>query len=270
MKKTIILFFLILTATIPANAANTTFQPLQSPNQIQNSYGLNNVNSDNLNTPISNTNIIIPPAIIQIERSLFGRNFNTQSIPARLSRIENSLFTTSYPNANIVQRIDNIISNYNQLNKYPNISNATLSKLEQRVLRQTFAANTPVNRIERLEQQLFGAVQTGDINARLETIKIAAQNYNNTLSNNQGGWKGIASAIGSSLLGGNMTGFTPPINPYFDNYTAGYNNYANPYSQAYSNSYPNSYGLYRGVRTNHGYYDAYRDFNNGASVRILD
>lgn len=50
-----------------------------------------------------------------------------------------------------------------------------LDKLERKVLRQTYEGDSVKNRIERLEQGMFGAVQTGDIYERYDTLKRMAK-----------------------------------------------------------------------------------------------
>lgn len=269
MRRVFIICLFLLCVESKAHCASNIFQPLQpidGMNGIQNySSNINGVTDAFMNTPNANYS-----DVSQIEQSLFGRTYATQSIPARLSRIEKSLFTTTYPNSTIAQRIDNIILNFNQLNKYPNISKHILSKLETKILNQDYPQNSPERRIERLEQQLFGATQSGNVDARYQTILAASKNYRRPNQDyldpiSQGGWKNIAGAIGSSLLGGSMTGFTPPINPYYDNYNNNYNNYNNSY-----NSYPSGYGAYQGYRSNHGYSDSFKNYSSGTGVTILD
>lgn len=220
----------------------------------------------------------------QIEQSLFGRSFANQNISNRLSRIEKSLFNTTYATSSDTQRLDNIISNFNQINKYPNISKNDLSRIESRILRQSYPQNSAVRRIERLEEQMFGAIQSGDVEARYEALKLASKNFANTQSAYnpplRSGWKGAkgdwkANAL-NAIWGGSMTGFTPPINPFYGNnlnnmaglnndYT-GYNN--NSYNRY--NQYPSGYGSYRGNRTNTGYSDDFQDFSARTGVTILD
>lgn len=297
MKRALILCLFVLMGEVSGECATTMFPPLQplqamgGANPIQN-YSSNNITA--LTDPFVNPVNPNYADIGRIEQSLFGRTFAGQNISMRLSRIEKSLFTTTYPNSTDVQRIDNIISNFNQINKYPNISKNELSKIESRVLNQTYLQNSPERRIERLEEQMFGAVQSGNINSRYEALQLAAKAYNrnNQYSSNnpsqigQGGWKTLASNVGNSiignallgnsmmggsLMGGSMTGFTPPINPY-NSYNNGYNNSYNRYNNynSYANPTASGYGMYKGYRTNHGYYDGFQDYSSGAGVTILD
>ena len=239
MRHALILCLILILSETAGNCAVTFFPPLQplgGRNSIQNYTS----NVTSLPDPFAKPVTMNYPDLNQIEQSLFGRVFSSQDISTRLTRIEKTLFTTTYPNSTNTQRIDNIISNYNQINKYPNISTDVLSGMESKVLNQRFPQYSAERRIEKLEQQMFGAVQSGDINSRYEALKIAAKNYNNAYAQNipmQSGWKGIAGALGSSMLGsgmiggmggsmlgGTMTGFTPPITPYPNNYgNNGYN-----------------------------------------------
>lgn len=269
MKRALILCLFLFANQLCAKCAVAFFPPLQP-------IGANLI--PNYNNITSSADPFINPvganysAIKRIEHSLFGRSFEGQDISLRLSRIEKTLFTTTYPNSSNAQRIDNIISNFNQINKYPNISKNVLSKMEAKVFNQNFQQNSPELRIERLEQRIFGAVQSGDINSRYDALIAASKNYNTNPVNNYysnplatGGWKGILGSLGNAMLGGNMTGFTPPINPYYNNY--GYNDpYSNP---------GQGYGIYRGNRTNNGiggysYNDNFTNYGSGTGVTILD
>lgn len=267
MKRALIICMILVLSETAGYCDVTFLPPLQSINQNNSMQDYNN-NITTLPDPFAKQNIANKQNLNSIEQSLYGRIFSMQNISIRLSRIEKTLFNKTYPNASEIQRLDNIISNYNQINKYPNISSNVLSRIESQVFNQRFPQYSPQRRIESLEQEMFGAVQSGDLSARYETLKIAAKNYraNNYTNCNpnaigQTGWKGIASAIGSSLLGGTMTGFTPQIDPY-----------CNPddvYS-SYMNTYPNSSGIYRGYRSNHGYRDDYQNYGSSSKVTILD
>lgn len=276
MKRTLILCLFLVLSETSGICATTFFPPLQPlGNNSMQDYN-NSITSvpDPFARPVNSSY----PDVSRIEQSLFGRTFENENISLRLSRIEKSMFSTTYSGSSDSQRIDNIISNFNQINKYPNISQNELSRLESRIFSQNFAQDNPQRRIERLEQQLFGAIQSGSLISRYEAIKMAAKSYNrNNLYNSggimQGGWKGLAANLGSSMLGGTMTGFTPPINPY-SNYNYGANG-LNNYYNTYANPYSGNSGIYRGMRTNRGlggysYHDCFNDFGTGTGVSILD
>lgn len=286
MKRALILCLFMLLSAASAECATSMFPPLQPLQSLQPDGGVNalqNYSSNNatsVSDPFVNSSNTNYSNIIPIEQSLFGRSFQNQSISARLSRIEKTLFTTTYPNSSDAQRIDNIILNFNQINRYPNISKNELSRMESNILSQKFPQNGSERRIERLEQQVFGAVQSGDLTARYEALKKASKSYNrNNMDYNnlaqggqgmqsvQGGWRGIANCLSNSFWGGSMTGFTPPISPYYT-YNSGNNNYNN--YNAYSNPYLSGSGMYKGYRSNHGYSDSFHDYSSGAGVTILD
>lgn len=268
MKRILALCLVLSFSAVPTKAATTFFpplQPIQTPYSVQN-YNANALGS--LSNPLGsapNQSYTNYANLDKVEATLFGQNYSNQNIAIRLSRIEKSLFTTTYPNSSYEQRIDNIISNFNQITKYPNISNSELSNIESKIFRRNYSQNGAELRIERLEQQIFGAVQSGDIESRFTAVKAAAANYNKNnyqSPTSQGGWKGIASALGNSLLGGgmyggSMTGFTPPVDPFFDDNNS-YNNY------------PSGSGIYRGYRSNHGYVDDFQNFSSRSGVTILD
>lgn len=284
MKRIILLFLLLFAAQTAGNCVVTYFPPLQpysEPVQLRN-YN-NSITS--LPDPFANQTNLNYSAVARIENALYGHTFTNQNISVRLERIERSLFNTTFKNATPAQRIDNIISNFNQLNKYPNISANVLSRLENKIFSQTYQQNSVERRIERLEQQIFGAVQSGDIDARYEALVVAAKNYNATASAGylpnastgymvnpaqNRGLRGVANALLNNALGGTMTGFTPPIGPNSWNAP---NSYLNPYSQYPDpnlNSYSNGYGNYQGYRSNHRMYDNFNNFNTGTGVHILD
>lgn len=163
-----------------------------------------------------------------------------------------------------------------------------LDKLERKVLRQTYEGDSVKNRIERLEQGMFGAVQTGDIYERYDTLKRMARNnnsqtaYNSYPTANYGGYGGYGNGYsqngyqppiftGSSGAGwrntlwGNFknqfvglpTGLTPQMDPaYMDYFEA---------ERAIS-------GAGEGIdyRTNTGYYKSNTQRSSGTGVTILD
>lgn len=275
MKRALILCLLVLTG-LSARSDTTVFPPLQPLNGGDFVSGNNLASADpfvkKTYVPALKANY---PKINDVERSLFGKSYANQDILLRLARIEKSIFSTTYPDLSLAQRVDNIILNYNQMSQYPNISRAGLSQIEAKVFGRNYSQNPPQERIERLEQELLGAVQGGDLAQRYETLRTAAGNYNsvptsgyyqNPLTTGQTGWKGLLGVLGSSLLGGgNLTGFTPSVDPYYSGlYGNGYNGFndlggINPGS-----------GIYKGVRTNHGYSDSFRDYGSSSRVTILD
>lgn len=297
MRRAFILCLFVLTNMFLSVNAAPYFPPLKPVGEaISADSGANNL-ADPFLSQTYNQNqdsSVNYPRLNQIENSMYGRIFANQDILLRIARIEKSMFNTTYPNLPISQRVDNIVSNFNQLNQYPNISKNMLNKMEAKVFNKSYSENDIESRIEGLEEQIFGAAQGGDINSRYENLKTAFNSYkpNQYLSDSyqnppvrtQGGWRGVVGNLGSMLLGGGgfMTGFTPPLDPLNSQYTNGYgNNYNNNYGNNYNNGngYNNyaslggnspGYGLYSGNRTNHGYSDLYKSYGTGSRVTILD
>ena len=310
MKRALILCLFLAVTGSAGNCATSLFPPLQPIGGAKTLQQNDGCNINSLADPLVKDSYaqdlsVSYPKINQVENSLYGRIYSDQDILLRISRIEKSIFSKTYSNSTLAQRVDNIMLNFNQLNAYPNISMNALSKMESKIFKRNFAQNDTQSRVEQLEQQVFGTVQSGDISSRYETLKSAVANYKvNQLASNpyqdpmvrpQGRLKGIAGAIGDMLLGGGgfMTGFTPSLDPFSNNYNnTGYNNYNNAYNSG-SNNYngysnmggsggnglynnyanlgsPNGYGLYNGNRTNHGYSDAFQSYGAQSGVTILD
>lgn len=293
MKNFRIFCLFFICTQLPGISATNILPPLQPIGQVDSMENYSS-NVTSLADPFAaapSVNSEVSPDLTKIEQTLFGRAFVNQNITVRLSRVEKSLFNTTYPNVAYKQRIDNIVANFNQMSKFPNISKNVLSRMETKVFNQTFPQGSSEKRIERLEQQIFGAVQSGDVSARYQALQIATKNYRNIINNqnafvNQrpGGLRSIVGNLGGSLMGGSMTGFTPPINPAYANYPGSYNgcdNYMDNYTSA-NNGYGNynsmprrGSGIYRGYRSNNGmggysYHDSFNDYGTGTGVTILD
>lgn len=152
-----------------------------------------------------------------------------------------------------------------------------IEKLENQILLQTYEYDSAKNRIERLEQKLFGASQEGDLTQRFETLKHVARNYkaynpnyayqNNYATNNYSrpiftggsgaGWKSTLLGNFKNQFVGMPTGITPAMDPaYMDWFEV---------ERAMAGN-----GEEVGVQTNRGYY--YSNTNRGSrtGVTILD
>lgn len=273
MKRAIIILLLLLFGEMQGKC-DTEFYPQEQLPEMQNYNEPNQVDSnENSNFTslgnYSNVNNTGNTNLTKIEYTLFGSSFENQNIGLRLERIEKSLFNKTYPKAPLGQRIDTIISNFNQINKTPNISRNDLSRLEAKAFSQNFAQLSPEKRVERLEEKMFGAAQSGDLKTRLENLKTASkynngQSVNNILPVGKTGWRGVASNIGNAFNGGTMTGFTPPIGT-FSNYG---------YGTPYMNIGGGNYGMNGGYSTRGpGMLREYNGFSNvgtGAGVTILN
>lgn len=287
MKRILILCLVLFLGETAAHSAAVYFPPLR-PANVSNE-ALSSYENTSASLPAEQASAINYSRITEIEQSLYGKTYQGQNIANRLSRIERSLFNKSYPSSTNLQRLDNVVSNYNQINRYPNISTNVLSKLERQAFNQTYPQYNTQRRLERLEQQILGATQSGDVNARYELLKTAARNYHpqsyaasdtNSLLNSMArnttrrGMLGSLGGIGGiGGMGGVMTGFSPPINPY-SAYGAGgnYSGY-DPYSSMSSSPGYSTDGGYSSTGPfgfSRGYYSSNNSYGSGTGVTIID
>ena len=163
-----------------------------------------------------------------------------------------------------------------------------LDKLERKILRQTYEGDSVKNRIERLEQGMFGAVQSGDMYERYDTLKRMARNNNSQTAYNSyppanygsygaygngypsngyqppiftgssgAGWRNTLWGNFKNQFVGLPTGLTPQMDPaYMDYFEA---------ERALS-------GAGDGIdyRTNTGYYKSNTQRSSGTGETILD
>ena len=149
-----------------------------------------------------------------------------------------------------------------------------IDKVEKKIFDRTFEYDTAKNRIERLEQKMFGTIQSGSLYDRFEVLKSASKNYMSFNPDFESGayqpsYNGYRPPIftgstGSSwkqnLLGnfrnqlmGMPTGFTPAMDPaYMDYFEA------------------ERMGQDVDYRTNHGYYRSNTNRGAKTGVTILD
>ncbi len=151
-----------------------------------------------------------------------------------------------------------------------------LKNMEKQVFNQTFEYDLAKNRVERLEQKVFGAIQNGTMEERFDVLKNAVKNYK---AYNPEGYipqsahnqyrppvfTGTAGSSWKSMLLGNFrnqftgtpTGFTPAMDPaYMDYFEA---------ERAMMGS-----GESVDYKTNHGYYRSNINRGSGMGVTILD
>jgi hypothetical protein len=216
------------------------------------------------------------PKVTNFENRLYNRSFTGQNIYSRISRIEKTLFTKSFDSEELIDRVDRISDNLeNKNDKKPafdsyddNISSnlplGDLNNLEEKTFGHPYQNDNPVVRIKRLENELLGATQSGDMNNRIERLKVASQNQglsdfsdrddfsasNPNLDNfeNLGGGSGFSSYGGNSSTG-ILNSLIPALMPYLQNllnYNSNLNNGNNldPYLNRQVHS---SYGTAAGV-----------------------
>lgn len=172
---------------------------------------------------------------------------------------------------NTVRRTQN-----NSSEKYVSSGFSGIEKIERKIFDQTYEYDTAQNRIERLEQKMFGTIQSGNLYDRFDVIKNASKNYmtfnpdfqndNNSYRPSYSGYSPpiYTGTAGSSwrqnILGnfrnqlmGMPTGFTPAMDPaYMDYFEA------------------ERLGQDIDYRTNRGYYHSKTNRGAGAGVTILD
>ena len=141
-----------------------------------------------------------------------------------------------------------------------NCSNfSDINALEHYTLNRNYGRESDIQRLERLEMQAFGALQSGDMNTRYENVRSAIlsrpkQNYKTSLLRNIGNY-----------FGGQMTGYTPTMgssNP-FGFTTSSFSQYPTTYGNSSVTEYSSPFGG-RGYTINN-----YSTGSN-AGIRILD
>ena len=181
--------------------------------------------------------------ITQVEHEILGQTYESQNINLRLSRLERVLFNKTYPKLHYDQRINNIIVNYRNGTAFSGLSN-----LEQKIFGQIYSTDNPDTRISRLESEIMGTIQHGDLLTRYKNLQRVATAYRSNKLSRQyggmpairsGGWRGLAGSFGNffNTMNGYPTGYTPQIYPqqpipygpdyqqnYYSNRGYGYNN----------------------------------------------
>ena len=155
-----------------------------------------------------------------------------------------------------------------------------IDKLERKILLQTYEYDSAKNRIERLEQRIFGAAQQGELAERFKTLKDLSKNYkaynpdsmyleqNYSAQNSYrppifmgssgSGWQNTLWGNFKNQFVGMPTGYTPAMDPaYMDYFEA-------------ERAMMGGHGESADIRTNTGYYRANRDHGMRTGVTILD
>ncbi len=165
-----------------------------------------------------------------------------------------------YHNPNYYNRTHVNPAFYNSRRYRPQSHFSDINALEKYSMNKNFGRESDLQRLQRLEMQAFGAVQSGDINSRYDNVRnaiLSRPSYNNTKNS-------LLRNIGN-YFSGQMTGFTPPIgnDPFFSS-NSGFA--TTPYPTTYGNQSFNQYSspFGGGYRVN--------NYGTGSSsgVRILD
>lgn len=153
---------------------------------------------------------------------------------------------------------------YNVQRRSPKLAN--LNKLEKKIFDRTYEDELDENRVARLEEQIFGTIQSGDLFHRYSVLQKAVPKYGKRTYTTTsfapyggmpvtscGGWRGLAGSLGNFFNGGYAgypTGFSPQItSPYINDYGPDYQ---------------------RGYYTNHGWGINNSNYGAGSRVHILD
>ncbi|MDR1326973.1 MAG: hypothetical protein LBJ74_01050 [Heliobacteriaceae bacterium] len=153
----------------------------------------------------------------------------------------------------------------------------SLTRMERDMFRRDFRNQSAQTRVERLEERMLGAKQSGDLSRRFDTLQRASRSYGSSYpqgyyQNSQypyytqpvtsgSSWRGLAGSFGNFLMGGypgSVTGMSPQINPSYAMDAFEMQRYGSPVTQ----------GQY--VQTNRGYYYNDRQTGTGSKVTILD
>lgn len=216
---------------------------------------------------ISNHTPYTDSQISAVEKNFYGKSFEYQDLDLRLNRLEKMIFNEIYPSKATEDRIENIMVNYKE--KFNPISDKKLQRLEKKVFRRTYDNNSDQERVSRLEEQVLGAIQQGDLSSRVDNLDriIANRQFTPPVSSpygtcyggyipqmsSYGGWRGALNSLGSFFGGGYPTGLTPQMPPY-NSLDFGMNDGGN------SQMYVDNYGyMYNNSRT-----------GTGSSIQILD
>ena len=278
LKKLFCTLFLLFLAN-PSHAYKVKkFKPLAPPKM----QTMNMIQDPNQNVGI-NENY---PKITQLEINLFKKSYEKENIYSRLTRLENKVFKRNFSGMPLASRVENLLENIDSGIMY-GISSKELAKIETKVLGRTYTNDDTESRITRLEKEMIGAMQGGNLKERYNTVKTASKHYNsypeiaqsqivypqsNVYAYNpyNGFYPGTSmrygrpSGVGNILQSmanrvfrgygpGMLTGFTPPI---YDPYSP----YMNPSGIGHQDYYMGNRGGY--IRN--------RNFGNGATIKILD
>ena len=220
------------------------------------------------------------PKINQAEQRIFGRTYANEDITGRLSRLESKIFGKAFPYMSLSERTENITQRVG-LDSSAVISNNELAQMEQRIFMKTYPYDDPQMRVTRLEKEIFGAMQGGDLAQRVETLRSATKYYNAfppKLSNQSTYYSNpyyesfqtpkvtlpsIIRKLGEFFAAPIVTGYSPnivyPNNVPYSNYN-GFDSLS-PYSSPF--------GIQRSYSGPGFKYDTFRHYGQGSTVNIL-
>ncbi len=161
--------------------------------------------------------------------------------------IQNSAFATR-----------NVVVTNPYYNPYYTVGNnyaPDFSLLEQHLFNKNFNGDNSINRLRRLEMNVFGAIQRGDFDTRYEKVKSAILSKSESSNYKKSILKNV-----TNYFTGQMTGFTPPIT---NTYTS------DPYFE-YQPSYSTSTTMERFSPWGRSYNTGNINRNSGMGIHIID
>lgn len=114
-----------------------------------------------------------------------------------------------------------------------------IGALENYTLNKNFSNESDLERLERLEMQAFGAIQSGDINQRYDNVRSAILARPQT-----GGTRNSLFRTIGNFFGGQMTGFSPSFDndPFFADSFFNQNPYPTTYGTQSASTYKRPFG----------------------------
>lgn len=140
---------------------------------------------------ITGISFALEPSSIQIskiEKSLWGFDYQSENEAKRLERIEKDIYGNSSAKGNVQERIDKInqtlgitgapeedLAVAREIDDKPQegVSYPSIDKLEVQVLGKAYSDEGVHKRLDRLEEKVFAAKQTGDLNQRVERLSAS-------------------------------------------------------------------------------------------------
>ena len=165
-----------------------------------------------------------------IEKTVFGKDYQKQDLNLRLNRLEKSMFNKTYPNMNADERIDNLYAGYN--NQVKSVAPEEIAELEKCVWGRSYGNDSAETRVSKLEEEVLGAIQNGDLSKRIETLEQALASsgqmqpygtcyggyvpqYDPNIVNDyhDGAFSRFKNNLGLIFGGGCPTGWSPQLGP---------------------------------------------------------
>ncbi len=236
------------------------------------------------------------PKITKLEQVILHKTFENEDIESRLNRLEEKICKKVFTGADLAWRVENITNRIDKSELY-NIPAKELASIEKKILGKSFKKDDVELRISRLEQQILGATQSGNIDERYKTILASSAhylNFSNEIANplTTFSGSGIAPVCGiknafrnafHTITGvGSVTGYTPQIAPYGFNTPYGFNpSYGTFGPRDFFNGHRcpchrtnigHRYPIRNNVAPQHinRYYNYNNSYNSGLGVHILD